>query len=316
MLRGLAAEWPAVTRWDREYFLSRWGDVRVSTALGLPSHGVPFLAPASTFRRERTVRTFWNDLEGARCWLDEQPFSLFAGLEDDVRMQELMSARPRLGLNLWIGRGTKSGLHFDPTDNLLVMIRGDKFAALAAPGESRRLYPFYGSIMKSRVDVEHPDFVRFPRAASAELQVAWLTAGDVLYIPGGWWHYLASPSESHHISVTCSFGRQLSLSFLASYLLRLGPAHVARVLRDFIVYGAFGRPCIARFHDVPNGLQLYRRLRTLSKPGGRADDGGVQEVGCTSPDLPVLAAPRRGSDPASVHDASVAQSEAARARGC
>lgn len=284
ILRGFAADWPAVHSWERDYLLSRWGDVRVNTAVGLPAHGVPFLVPASTLRRQFTVREFWSVLERERCWLDEQPLALFPGLEDDLRISELMSGRTRIGLNLWVGRDTKSGLHFDPTDNFLTMIRGRKLVAMAPLSESHRLYPFHGSIMKSRVDIEHPDFTQFPLAASVEMQIGWLGAGDVLYIPAGWWHYIASPSDSHHISVTCSFGRELSVSLLAAHLLRLGPGHVASVLRDFLMYGALGKPCVARFHDVPNGLQLYRKLWRL---WGR-DDGRVQEVGCTSADLPLL----------------------------
>ena len=267
LLRGLAADWPALKGWDREYILSRWGDVRISAALGLPAHGVPFLVPETEFRRAMTVRAFWKELEAGRCWIDEQAVSTFPGLEDDLRMADLMGARSRLGLSLWVGRGTKSGLHFDPTDNFLVMIRAHKFVAMASSREAARLYPLLGSIMRSQLDVERPDFARFPRAVDVEMQVGRIAPGDVLYIPAGWWHYVSSPTDAHHISVTCSFGRELSLSFLASRLLSLGPRHAARVLEDFLLHGVLGRPCVARFHDLPNGLQLYRKLRAIWRRG-------------------------------------------------
>lgn len=267
LLRGLAAAWPALQSWDRAYLLSRWGDAPVSVALGLPAHGVPFLVPESEFRRALTMRAFWEELEAGRSWIDEQALSTLPGLEDDLRMAELMGSRPRLELNLWLGRGTKSGLHFDPMDNFLIMIRAHKFVALASSREAARLYPFVGSIMRSQLDVERPDFVRFPRAADVEMQVGRISPGDVLYIPAGWWHYVASPTATPHISVTCSFGRELSLPFLASRLLRLGPRHAARVIEDFLLHGVMGRPCVARFHDLPNGLQLYRKLRAVWQRG-------------------------------------------------
>jgi cupin-like protein len=276
LLPGLAAGWPALQHWDREYLLSRWGDVRVSVALGLPAHGVPFLVPETEFRREMTLRAFWRELDGSGSWLDEQACSTFPDLENDLQVADLLGARPRLGLNLWIGRGTKSGLHFDPTDNFLVMIRGHKFVAMASSDEAARVYPLLGSIMRSQLNVERPDFARFPRAADMEMQVGRVGPGDVLYIPAGWWHYVSSSSTAHHVSVTCAFGRELSLSFFASRLLRLGPRHTARVVEDFLFHGLLGRPCVARFHDLPNGLQLYRNLRARWGSGSQAGAGAAQ----------------------------------------
>jgi ribosomal protein L16 Arg81 hydroxylase len=40
------------------------------------------------------------------------------------------------------------------------------------------------------VDVEHPDYARFPRLREAEMFVAELDPGDVIYIPRGWWHHV------------------------------------------------------------------------------------------------------------------------------
>jgi len=283
LLRGLVADWPAVQRWDREYMLSGWGDACVSAAVGLPPHGVPFHLPEAALRRIVTLRGFWDELDASPCWLDEHSFSSFPGLENDLRIPDVVDATAEQELHLWIGRGTRSGLHYDPQDHLLFMIRGHKFVAMAPSHEAGRLYPFPGSIMKSRVDVEHPDLARFPRAADVEMHVGRIAPGDALYIPAGWWHYMSSPEDEHHISVTCSFGRELPLSFLASRVVSLGPRHAARIAGDFVRYGLLGRLCVAQFHTLPNGLQLYRKLRARGDTKWRAG-GSSQAVDRSDPD--------------------------------
>jgi len=262
ILRGVASSWPALNRWDREYFLSRWGEAVVGAALGLPTHGVPFLEAEATLRHQLTLRAFWKEMEASgRCYIEQLPLSVLPGLDDDLRMTELVGATDRLDLNVWLGRGTRSGLHCDPRDNLITMIRGHKLVVMASSAEARRLYPFRDTIIKSQVNVERPDFARFPRAAEVEMQIGRLMPGDVLYIPAGWWHYVSSPIDDPHISVNCWFGREQSLSFFASRLLRLGPRYTARLLQDFLLGGVMGQPVVERFHSLPDGVKLYRTLR-------------------------------------------------------
>lgn len=262
LFRGLAVEWPALRRWNRQYLLSRWGETCVSAAVGLPVDGAPFFKPEAELRRILTLRAFWEEMDTAgRCWVEELPVSILPGLEDDLNKLDLFEAKPSQQFNLWLGRGTKSGLHYDPAGNFLVMVSGCKLVALASPDESVRLYPVLDSIMKSQVNVEHPDFSRFPRARAVDMQVGRLTPGDVLYIPAGWWHYLSSSTATHHISVNCWFGQELSLGFLASQIFKLGPRYGIRIIQDFLLRGLLGRPYVPIFHAQPNGVQLYRKIR-------------------------------------------------------
>ena len=267
VLRNVAADWPALRKWDRGYLLSRYGNQRVDAALHLPR--IPFLAPERDVRRTTTLRSFWDEMDRAdRCYLEQQVLAEFPGLADDLRMADLLGDDSRLEPNLWLGRATKSGLHFDPADNVLIMIRGFKMAAMAAPDEIGRLYPLLDSVMKSPVDVEQPDFLRFPRAARVEMHVGRLNAGDLLFIPAGWWHHVSSAAADYHLSVNCWFGEDLPLSWMAKNLLRLGPRYMAQLVADFVVRGLLRRPFVERFHGLPDGVKLYRKLSTRPpRPG-------------------------------------------------
>jgi hypothetical protein len=267
VLRNFAADWPALRRWNRDHLLSRYRDRRVEAAVGLPAHGVPFLATERGVRRTMTLASFWDEMDRAgRCYLEQQVLSRFPGLERDLRMADLVGRDPRREPNLWLGRGTKSGLHYDPADNFLVMIRGHKLIVMAEPRAIVRLHPFHDTVMKSRLDVERPDFARFPSARDVEMQVGRLAAGDVLYIPAGWWHYVSSAADDYHLSVNCWFGDELPLAALAKNLLRLGPRHITRLASDFLVRGLLGRPFDARFHSLPDGVKLYRSVRDRLRP--------------------------------------------------
>ncbi|RUS17504.1 hypothetical protein BC937DRAFT_89897 [Endogone sp. FLAS-F59071] len=104
--------------------------------------------------------------------------------------------------NAWFGpHGTVSPLHHDPYHNLLAQVVGRKFVRLYAPREGENLYPFEGMMGNtSQVDVENPDYTRFPAFVSAEYVECILSAGEMLYIPPKWWHYVRSLDASFSVS--------------------------------------------------------------------------------------------------------------------
>ena len=128
-------------------------------------------------------------------------------------------------MNLWMGNSSGeivTPLHHDFNDNLYVVVEGRKHFTLFPPSEARNLYT-RGTLLEveqngniryasmegmphmSRVDLEHPDLERFPRIAAAQgtrMDVD-LEKGEMLFLPNGWFHRVAS----------C--GRHVALSFMA-----------------------------------------------------------------------------------------------------
>ncbi|GJJ69726.1 hypothetical protein EMPS_02074 [Entomortierella parvispora] len=124
-------------------------------------------------------------------------------------------------LNAWFGPGgTISPMHTDPYYNLLAQVVGRKYVRLYSPKDTPKLYSFATSNgiesgdeatdkdsgvntmlgNTSQVEVEQPDLTKFPLFASAEYVEAVLEAGELLYIPLQWWHYIRSLSTSFSVS--------------------------------------------------------------------------------------------------------------------
>ena len=93
---------------------------------------------------------------------------------------------------LWLGSpGTRSGLHFDLPDNFHAMVDGNKTVVLFPPEDSAYLYPYPDIPTKSQLDPLRTDWsTSFPNLDKTHPMYAYLTPGDLLYLPKLWWHWL------------------------------------------------------------------------------------------------------------------------------
>ncbi len=198
IMKGALSEWPASTRWRLEYFAEKLqgrpitpivldhGFFRLDVESGVK------LAPPMSFEQ------YASDIEGTRrpssflrLPLEGHHRRLF---EDDIVTPEYCKRHVRLTRNRWIaGTGATSDLHYDMTHNLIAQVQGTRSVTLYAPSETPKLYPFPRRTLNhhhSQVHVEAPDLHRFPRFALAKPLEFVLSAGEMLFIPRGWWHRL------------------------------------------------------------------------------------------------------------------------------
>lgn len=113
--------------------------------------------------------------------------------------------RHGLRINGWIGpAGTVSPTHRDPYQNILCQVVGSKYIRLYdAATDAKRMYPSSDKLQKNTSsvdDVRNPNKDRFPLFASLPFYEGSISAGDVLYLPMGWWHYIESKSTSISIN--------------------------------------------------------------------------------------------------------------------
>ena len=218
VITGVANKWPAVRRWSPEYFRAAFGNARVMfTAWESDS---PKNDPEDYYQNRKRLCSrlghfidyLHSGVDVSRNYITQFPiFREIPQLKDDTQPLERymniprylpVPARKKLQKTptMWLGPAqTVTPIHFDSADNLLVQIYGRKKLTLVSPAQSDRLYyPCLrlGHVIYSPVDVEEPDYDRFPLYQQATPFAVMLEPGDILFIPVRWWHHARSLSES------------------------------------------------------------------------------------------------------------------------
>lgn len=211
VLRGIAADWPAVVAARR----SDEAIVDYLTALDSGRPAQLFVGPPDIDGR------FFYDaaLSGCNFQTRAAPLgallrhllatrdqtvvdALYAGAAATDEHLPEWSARnplpfdlPNARARVWVGNQTHVATHFDEASNIAVVVAGRRRFTLFPPEQVDNLYvgPLHRTIAGppvSMVDCERPDFVAYPRFAEAwkHAIVAELEPGDAIYIPPIWWH--------------------------------------------------------------------------------------------------------------------------------
>jgi lysine-specific demethylase 8 len=218
IITGVASEWEAISRWSPEYFYTHFPDAKVNFTAWQSKE--PSNDPTDYYRNRKRLSTRLGSFiesmnstaESSRNYISQFPiFESIPELKRDIESLDrymkipgsypnrLQSKLKREG-HLWLGpAGTVTPVHFDSAHNLLVQIYGRKKVILVPPTQSRQLYyPCLrlGHINYSPVDVEQPDFEKFPRFREATPLEFQLNPGEILFIPVRWWHYLRALDQT------------------------------------------------------------------------------------------------------------------------
>lgn len=113
---------------------------------------------------------------------------------------------------IWIGpKGTLTPLHRDDTDNLFAQVWGQKSFILAAPHHRPALGTWStspkGGLDGCDFNPDAPDYQRFPAARDVPFLRVVLQAGDLLFLPEGWFHQVESVSTSLSVNFWVNSGR-------------------------------------------------------------------------------------------------------------
>ena len=199
VLRGLVSAWPALTRWTTAASLtapvpaSATVDVLVNDCAGSAGRRE---AESSSF--EGFVAGPWAAREpGAR--LAQEPLTgALAGLAADASMPGLLEpVAGRATAHLWLTGGVSTAsLHYDSLHGLLCVATGSKTVTLAPPSATALLDP----APPGGESANHAGAAALALAAAPGALHTVLAPGDVLFIPNGWWHAVASSERTAAVS--------------------------------------------------------------------------------------------------------------------
>lgn len=103
-----------------------------------------------------------------------------------------------LKVDMWLGPGgTVTPLHADLPDGYLVQILGAKQITLFPPHHDSLLGAVRSGprVLRCPVDVDNPDLELFPSFSSARSFQLLLQEGEMLFLPGGWFHHVRSVGD-------------------------------------------------------------------------------------------------------------------------
>lgn len=216
-------------RWDAEYLVDKVGPRNVRVQL---RRGGIFGAGHSPdaferMRFDQFVRSVMDDkAEREDLYLNLQDMDKLMTppllqLMGDFGLPVYFRDLPVQWINLWMGRTrqvAKSQLHHDFHDNLYCVVEGSKTFTIFPPEDARHLYTAGKvtgieangviryqqdpSVMQkhfSQVDTELVDTRRFPAFQKASPKRVDVRAGDLFYMPAGWFHEVQS--RGRHIAI-------------------------------------------------------------------------------------------------------------------
>jgi hypothetical protein len=193
VIKGLADNYPAGTKWTIDYIKDLCGSVMVDvfdnsnsnkgSAFTTPDLKMPFGEYVTTIieNKPTTLRMFLFNM-----------FKCKPELRKDFPCPDFFKGiLGRIGYMFFGAKDIKVRIHqdIDMSNVLLTQFYGRKKVVLVDPKYSELLYKLpYNTY--SLVDLDNPDYEKYPGLNYIEVQECILEHGDSLYMPSGFWHYI------------------------------------------------------------------------------------------------------------------------------
>ncbi|TAE58176.1 MAG: cupin-like domain-containing protein [Nostocales cyanobacterium] len=204
IITGKLEEWKAFDSWSIDYLNKVIGDKELDINVSNKNKVFTFDSETgetlSSTKMKFTEFTNWLTQEKNSeqyYYLQQQSIKLvFPELLPDIEIPNYISQKSFMVANIWIGTGgNTTPLHWDAAQNILCQVRGRKRLLLFAPNQTEYLYPHSVDSKAphlSYVNIDKPDFDKFPKFKQAQSIECVLEAGEMLFMPPFWWHQVYS----------------------------------------------------------------------------------------------------------------------------
>jgi len=199
----LTAGWPARERWTIGHFKEKYGHLRVpvvSKNYSKPGRG--YMTPDRVIPFGEFLEILESGPNDLRIFL-WNIFRAAPELRQDFRIPTIMDGFvDELPFLFFGGEGSHVALHYDidMSHVFLNQIHGRKRVVLFPHDQSRNLYqhPF---TVASYVDLNQPDYAKYPALARAKGYEVVLQPGESIFMPSGYWHYIEYTDGGYSISL-------------------------------------------------------------------------------------------------------------------
>lgn len=225
IIEDVATHWDACNNWSNDYLIKQCGNSLVNVRFLTKDYFnnyENFACENNDFdqRIKMTYKEYItnyvenryhenkNDSEIVVSYLPQVRFEeSFPQIVGDVTKPEYLNREPNV--LFWQGYSKKSfssttNLHFDGFHNIFSQIRGRKRILLFPPSDYLSFYPpldiSQGVPEYSKVNPDLVNLELFPKFPLQEKIEVILQAGEIIYIPPYWWHYVTALDENISLS--------------------------------------------------------------------------------------------------------------------
>jgi hypothetical protein len=206
VIKDLASSWPALKKWTPGYFATEYGSLSVKV------YDQTFTRAGTSYMsslRKIPFREYLDVMMSSSMDLRLFAFNIFwqaPELKQDILWPDITRGFSKKFIFMFFGcKGSVTPLHYDPDlPHLLhTVLYGKKRVVLFANEESQNLYkhPFN---TRSYVDIDHPDFGKFPRLKQTKGYHGIIHPGETLYMPSGYWHHMVYEEAGYAVCTRCA----------------------------------------------------------------------------------------------------------------
>ncbi len=192
IFKDLIKDWPATEKWTFDWFRKNYGHLEV------PLFGNDFHDAGKhymTSKRKMKFGDYLTLIENEPTELRMFLYNLFdhaPELVNDFNMPNIINGwNKRYYYMFFGGQGSSVNLHYDIDCShvFLSQFQTRKKVYLFAPDQGELLYhqPF---TVKSQMDVNNPDYEKYPALKYVEGLTGTLEHGETLFMPSQYWHHM------------------------------------------------------------------------------------------------------------------------------
>lgn len=194
LITGLTKDWPAYNNWTLDYIQQRAGDQTVPLYNNEPAKDKESVyAPKVLMKLAEYIEILKTRPTDLRIFFYEI-LKKMPELTHDFEYPDIgLKFFKKLPALFFGGGESKVFMHYDIDlpDSMHFHFNGHKSVTLFAPDQTNYLYrvPFSIHNLES-IDMDNPDFVKYPALKYAKAITCEMGHGDALYMPSGYWHYI------------------------------------------------------------------------------------------------------------------------------
>lgn len=205
LIENLAKDWPAYKKWNLDYIQSLAGDQVVPLYNNEPTKGRQnSVVPAKKMKLYDYIEILKKKPTDLRMFfynvLQKMP-----ELTKDFSYPDIgLKFFKKLPVMFFGGKGSKVLAHYDMdlADLVHFHFHGTKNVTLFAPDQAKFLYKVPFTVHNLEViDMDNPDFEKYPALQLAEGMHVEMKHGDALYMPSGFWHYITYENGGFSITL-------------------------------------------------------------------------------------------------------------------